>query len=367
CLDPAKYEESSIPPPIRLVTLYELCSDMLQGALVSSIGSEGPDSDVLLEGLMLPLVDHEHCSDPEWWGDNVKRCHVCADGYEVSGCFLVTLYELCSQMLQGALVSSIGFSGSHPPIHIPSRHFSNSSSRVVNGVPVVPHNKYPWQVALLYLNNDNGYLYFICGGSLIKRNWVMTAAHCFPYEGQYWVMLGAHNLTSLSGSEQIIPVKRIVKHPDYDDDYASLGYDIALGRLEHCAELTDTVQLATLPPSGYKLPHGTPCYLSGWGYTLTEGPASDVLLEGLMPVVDHEHCSDPEWWGDTVKHCHVCAGGYEVSGCFGDSGGPLNCPAEDGSWEVHGIASFVSGYGCNAEKKPTVFTRVSAYIAWIKF
>lgn len=49
----------------------------------------------------------------------------------------------------------------------------------------------------------------------------------------------------------------------------------------------------------------------------------------------------------------------------GDSGGPLNCQAEDGTWEVHGIASFVSALGCNAAKKPTVFTRVSAFEDWI--
>lgn len=50
----------------------------------------------------------------------------------------------------------------------------------------------------------------------------------------------------------------------------------------------------------------------------------------------------------------------------GDSGGPLNCQAEDGTWEVHGIASFVSALGCNAAKKPTVFTRVSAFEDWIE-
>lgn len=50
----------------------------------------------------------------------------------------------------------------------------------------------------------------------------------------------------------------------------------------------------------------------------------------------------------------------------GDSGGPLNCQAENGSWEVRGIVSFGSGLSCNTLKKPTVFTRVSAYIDWIR-
>lgn len=50
----------------------------------------------------------------------------------------------------------------------------------------------------------------------------------------------------------------------------------------------------------------------------------------------------------------------------GDSGGPLNCPADNGTWQVHGIASFVSPSGCNTLKKPTMFTRVSAFIDWIE-
>uniref|UniRef100_A0A8C3MS78 Uncharacterized protein n=1 Tax=Geospiza parvula TaxID=87175 RepID=A0A8C3MS78_GEOPR len=61
----------------------------------------------------------------------------------------------------------------------------------------------------------------------------------------------------------------------------------------------------------------------------------------------------------------VCAGGDGVrSGCQGDSGGPLHC-AVNGQYQVHGVTSFVSSQGCNVARKPTVFTRVSAYISWI--
>uniref|UniRef100_A0A8C3QTG6 Peptidase S1 domain-containing protein n=1 Tax=Cyanoderma ruficeps TaxID=181631 RepID=A0A8C3QTG6_9PASS len=61
----------------------------------------------------------------------------------------------------------------------------------------------------------------------------------------------------------------------------------------------------------------------------------------------------------------VCAGGDGVrSGCQGDSGGPLHC-AVNGQYQVHGVTSFVSSQGCNVLRKPTVFTRVSAYVSWI--
>lgn len=50
----------------------------------------------------------------------------------------------------------------------------------------------------------------------------------------------------------------------------------------------------------------------------------------------------------------------------GDSGGPLVCQVtEGGPWEVHGITSF-GPIGCIMNKKPSVFTRSSAYLPWIR-
>ncbi|XP_009078179.1 PREDICTED: chymotrypsin-C-like, partial [Acanthisitta chloris] len=65
----------------------------------------------------------------------------------------------------------------------------------------------------------------------------------------------------------------------------------------------------------------------------SNGPLADALQQALLPVVDHETCSQRDWWGSNVNNNMVCAGG-------------------------DGVVS-----GCN--KKPTVFTRVSAYIDWI--
>ncbi|XP_025913945.1 proproteinase E-like [Apteryx rowi] len=102
------------------------------------------------------------------------------------------------------------------------------------------------------------------------------------------------------------------------------------------------------------------------GVPAAGGPLPDKLQQALLPVVDYERCTQPDWWGSlAVRRTMICAGGGAEAGCNGDSGGPLNCRAADGRWEVHGIASFVSSLGCNAPKKPTVFTRVSAFDAWI--
>lgn len=50
----------------------------------------------------------------------------------------------------------------------------------------------------------------------------------------------------------------------------------------------------------------------------------------------------------------------------GDSGGPLVCQDTlDAPWEVHGITSF-GPVGCIMNKKPSVFTRSTAYMPWIE-
>ncbi|KAL2091018.1 hypothetical protein ACEWY4_013281 [Coilia grayii] len=237
-----------------------------------------------------------------------------------------------------------------------------ADERVVGGEVAFPHS-WPWQISLQYLSG--GRYHHTCGGSLIERGWVMTAAHCVDRSRTWRVVLGEHDLNSDSGREQIISVSRVYIHSGWNSASVANGYDIALLRLSSEATLNSYVQLATLPPSGQILPNANPCYITGWGLTSTGGNLSPQLKQALMPIVDHKTCSSSGWWGSTVKDTMVCAGGYAEAGCNGDSGGPLNC-SWGGRYVVHGIASFVSGYGCDTYQKPTVFTRVSEYIDWMK-
>ncbi|KAM3933014.1 chymotrypsin-like elastase family member 1 [Leptodactylus fuscus] len=239
---------------------------------------------------------------------------------------------------------------------------ADQNGRVVGGTDAVK-NSWPWQVTLQY--QSGGYWYHTCGGSLIRTNWVLTAAHCVDSPATYRVGLGDHGLYQSDGTEQIISVNKVIYHARWNSNNLGNGFDIAVLRLASDAVLNNAVQLATLPSAGVILPHDHPCIVSGWGYTDTNGSVAPILQQAPLPVVSHEICSTSSYWGRTVKTSMVCAGGNGIhSGCFGDSGGPLNCPGANG-YEVHGVTSFVSSLGCNAYLKPTVFTRVSNYIGWI--
>uniref|UniRef100_A0A672NQI2 pancreatic elastase II n=1 Tax=Sinocyclocheilus grahami TaxID=75366 RepID=A0A672NQI2_SINGR len=214
------------------------------------------------------------------------------------------------------------------------------ASRVVGGTDVKP-NSWPWQVSLQYQSGSS--FYHTCGGTLIDKQWVLTAAHCIGSR-TYRVYLGKHNLalSSESGSLAISP-SRIIVHENWD------SYNIRL--LSTPVTFSDKI---------------SPACLSNFCLSLSSanGPIADILQQALLPVVDYATCTRSDWWGNLVTNLMVCAGGDGVVySCNGDSGGPLNCQRSDGTWDVHGIVSFGSSLGCNYPKKPSVFTRVSGYIS----
>ncbi|XP_003280000.2 chymotrypsin-like elastase family member 2B [Nomascus leucogenys] len=257
---------------------------------------------------------------------------------------------LLSTLVAGAL--SCGVS-SYPP----------DMSRMLGGEEARP-NSWPWQVSLQY--SSNGQWYHTCGGSLIANNWVLTAAHCISSSRTYRVELGKHNLYVAESGSLAVSVSKTVVHKDWNSDQVSKGNDIALLKLANPVSLTDKIQLACLPPAGTILPNNYPCYVTGWGRLQTNRALPDDLQQGRLLVVDYATCSSSGWWGSTVKTNMICAGGDGViCTCNGDSGGPLNCQASDGRWEVHGIGSLTSVLGCNYYYKPSIFTRVSNYIDWI--
>ncbi|XP_077460314.1 chymotrypsin-like elastase family member 2A [Stigmatopora argus] len=234
--------------------------------------------------------------------------------------------------------------------------------RVVAGVDVKPHS-WPWQVSLQ--SDKTGHWNHVCGGTLISSEWVLTAAHCFNGRSNYTVKIGMHSLKASEESLVSCKAAQIITHEDYNMMLSR--NDIALVKLSTPVVFSDTMMSSCLPQRNSILPNGMACYITGWGRLSTDGIPADILQQALLPVIDHNTCSQPNWWGVLVTNKMLCAGGDGVAaGCNGDSGGPLNCQNPDASWTVYGVVSFGSGQGCNVFMKPTVFTQVSSYLDWIE-
>jgi secreted trypsin-like serine protease len=242
---------------------------------------------------------------------------------------------------------------------------------IVGGQDADP-GEWPWQVALVQ-RGAGPYDGQFCGGTLIARDWVLTAAHCVDFlaPAEYEIVAGIHNLEEPDPGYRRVAVERVVVHPGW------YGYDHDLALLQLAEPIDERPgDGATLPIRHVELVPsvvGDLAYRSsivtGWGNTLGqpspggfEFPA--VLQEVELPIMSNALCSAFYFdITDTLLCAGVIKGGKDS--CQGDSGGPLVVFDETlGVWQQAGIVS--SGRGCAQQGSPGVYTRVSSYVEWIQ-
>lgn len=240
-----------------------------------------------------------------------------------------------------------------------------TSKRIVGGNAAIEH-EFPWQAAMTWRSGRTKGEH-ICGGSLIAKKFVLTAAHCFEHgeiPHYYNFTLGQHVYSRDSGREQDVHIKRIIVHPDYN--YASYDSDLALVELDREVYFNNHVYPICLPDmiKDFEIP-GKVCTITGWGADKNIS-SSDFLKKVDVPIVKQSVCNAAKSYGGKVTWNMFCAGYPDgrADSCGGDSGGPLQCKSSNGKYVISGVTSW--GYGCGNAHKYGVYVRIRHFLDWIK-
>jgi len=273
-------------------------------------------------------------------------------------------------------------------------------------------HSWPWMVSMYRKDPPHpnfqlcggGFIHRGCGGTLIRisedqeeSDLVLTAAHCVskhPKNGtndfsNLYIQAGSNkapptlNRDAGSCDENDDRTHRKVIQIEWHQDSVNnpVGYkwfpDIAILKLNQSIRFSDTIRPVCLPPQNDQLPVGRECVALGWGRTDPddENKSSDELQQTLSPVHSVETCL--KGWRDgrfaygpegPWHYGLICSGTLDAKSgiCYGDSGGPLICKDDNGSWVQHGITALVAHYPlCLDKGQPPGFTRVANYVDWI--
>jgi trypsin len=145
---------------------------------------------------------------------------------------------------------------------------------------------------------------FICGGSIISKSYIITAAHCVSEDETYKVRVGS----SYSYKEgTVLKVAKITIHPEYESP--PYNNDFALLRLKTPIKKFDTkIKSIALASPDQELENGSSTIVSGFGTTIQGGSRAKKLQKANIPLIDFEVCR-AEYNGHVkITEQMLCAG-----------------------------------------------------------
>ncbi|XP_053665920.1 uncharacterized protein LOC128715062 [Anopheles marshallii] len=229
--------------------------------------------------------------------------------------------------------------------------------------PRLKFREFP-HLALIGWTGSDGTVQWNCIGTLVWENFILTSARCTRNDN-----LVAPDVTRMgnpdqqaAGAVQQINIAEVIRHAEYREGVRR--HDIALLRLETKVELDATVVPACLwnrDEMNFRVMEAVRGGVSGY-------PSVSKVTVPAVPS-DCERAVEMRSTGnnDTVQSFDLCVDSIGSDSCLSMSGGFLQVSLHHNSKMspfIIAVGSPVSG-SC-AQSKPSLYTKVSPYVHWIR-
>lgn len=246
-----------------------------------------------------------------------------------------------------------------------------SSSQIVNGEIVSENDPISKSTVSIYflISEEDGTAASICTGTLIKKNVILTAAHCLKdaseldlnvpiktFVSRLRVGFGPKIVGNISNREvSFLKINKYIIHPRYTSGSVKTALekempDIALLQLEEDAP--DSYEPAILGTDSDLIKEGTIVTLAGYGIVSGVNQTSATQLMKVNVRIDFPKLT-------SVQFGFLVVNGK--TSCSGDSGGPAYLKTKSGMLVVVGVTSW----GDLTCEKVGVYTSVSALSGFI--
>ncbi|MEU1672834.1 serine protease [Streptomyces roseifaciens] len=241
------------------------------------------------------------------------------------------------------------------------------ADRAVVGGQAVRASEAPWVVALGSRQRFGAARAGqFCGGVLVGRRTVVTAAHCLSREvlgvdvseaRDLRVIVGRDDLRGAVGAE--VEPRETWVNPGFDP--ATNAGDLAVLTLRNPVPESYVIPVAQQGDAAYRV--GAKATVYGWGDVIGNGTYSEILRGARVRVLQDAACERayPGSADGVFRRASMLCAGAPLGGrdaCQGDSGGPLVAQGK-----LVGLVSW--GAGCGQPQYPGVYTRMSAYTALV--
>ncbi|XP_034488960.1 serine protease snake-like isoform X2 [Drosophila innubila] len=242
---------------------------------------------------------------------------------------------------------------------------------IVGGQPANP-KEFPNTARLGHRNPQQGNIEWFCGGTLISKYFVLTAAHCFESDQGEVNIVRLGDLDFGTDQEDASPRDYAVKDYFVHQNFTSpeLYNDIGLIKLAEPVQFDSYKHPACLP---FENGENIGSFIAvGWGSNSLAGRSSTKLLKVKLDRFADEVCrrvieTSADYPKGYDNDSQMCVGSSRpMDTCSGDSGGPILVYHQDYPCMYHVMGITSAGIACGTPNIPSIYTRVHFYLDWIK-